>query len=427
MKQIVLTITAEAPLAIGQQKPGGSVSEALDYIPGSVIRGAIAAKILAQADSDPGPDEDGNEDDFHKLFLGNHAAVFQNAYPAITGFGSNECPLCNYDIGLLPATALSSKTNGGFKPGGSGVFDSLIDSYCAREYGHFYEPNDVTGDRVEPFKGFYSWHRAQEDENGQPVHLYQSHSVSKRVLTRVGINRRRATAEEQILYSIEVLNETQGKHSPQPSIYRSAILFKDDELASHLCEFIARFSTEFRLGGSTSRGLGKVHIQANLQDFSDDNLVESRIKLFNAELRKRWQLWNLFDTSKMLPEKKHFFTLNLQSDTILREDWRRTMVISEEMLRQATQVQEDGTLKLEIAYSSYDYRSGWNAAWGLEKDVELITNMAGAYLFSTESPDLWYEPLTKLEQHGVGDRTSEGFGQLKVCDEFHLIFREEPV
>jgi hypothetical protein len=35
------------------------------------------------------------------------------------------------------------------------------------------------------------------------------HSVSKRLLTRVGVNRRRATAEEQILYSIEVLNESQ--------------------------------------------------------------------------------------------------------------------------------------------------------------------------------------------------------------------------
>ena len=42
MKQLALTVTAQSPLAIGRRKPGGSVSEAEQYIPGSVLRGAIA-------------------------------------------------------------------------------------------------------------------------------------------------------------------------------------------------------------------------------------------------------------------------------------------------------------------------------------------------------------------------------------------------
>lgn len=42
MKEIQLTIKALSPLAVGRQKPGGSISEAQDYIPGSVIRGAIS-------------------------------------------------------------------------------------------------------------------------------------------------------------------------------------------------------------------------------------------------------------------------------------------------------------------------------------------------------------------------------------------------
>lgn len=428
MKQIVLTITTQAPLAIGQQKPGGSVSEALDYIPGSVIRGAIAAQILNQSDSVPERDANGSGDDFHKLFLDSNAAIFQNAYPAITKAGEDHYEESTEEVRLLPATALSSKTDSGFRPQNAGVFDSLIDSFCAREHGHFYEPNDLVGDRVEPFKGFYS-------KQGK---TYRSHSISKRLLTRVGINRRRATAEEQILYSIEVLNETQGKRSPQPSVYRGAIIIDDDiddDLATQLQQFITDHCTDFRLGGSISRGLGKVHVQAELQDFSEDDAVQSRIQDFNAKLRDRWRYWNLFDETKSLPDKQFFFTLNLQSDAILTEKWRRTTVISADMLRQFTQV-EDATLKLQLAYSSYDYRSGWNAAWGLQKDVELITNMAGVYLFSTEHPDSWYKSLADVEKRGVGDyplggttshRTSEGFGQIKVCDEFHLIFREEPV
>ena len=48
MNRIDLEIKARSPLAIGKQKPSSSVSEADEYISGSVIRGAIAAQILQQ-------------------------------------------------------------------------------------------------------------------------------------------------------------------------------------------------------------------------------------------------------------------------------------------------------------------------------------------------------------------------------------------
>ncbi|MCC3445280.1 MAG: CRISPR-associated RAMP protein Csx10, partial [Microcoleus sp. PH2017_03_ELD_O_A] len=46
MQRIELEIKVLSPLAIARQKPGGSISEAVDYIPGTVIRGAVAAQIL---------------------------------------------------------------------------------------------------------------------------------------------------------------------------------------------------------------------------------------------------------------------------------------------------------------------------------------------------------------------------------------------
>ena len=35
--------------------------------------------------------------------------------------------------------------------------------------------------------------------------------------------------------------------------------------------------------------------------------------------------------------------------------------------------------------------------------------------------------LNKLEQVGIGSRCSEGYGQVNVCDEFHLVMREDAV
>jgi CRISPR-associated protein Csx10 len=413
MKRIHLTITAEAPLAIGQRKPGASVSEAMDYIPGTVIRGAIAANILNQTSESPA---DG--DDFHTLFLNDNAAIFQNAYPAVLKRNDHQYAVSSGEIKVLPATALSSKTNSGFKPK-AGAFDALIDSFCAREHGHFYEPNDVKGDRVEPFKGFYSQHQGS----------YYAHSVSQRLLTRVGINRRRTTAQEEILYSIEVLDEFQGTAqdgTPQPTVYKSAILIEDDNLATALQTFLEQNSPYFRLGGSTSRGLGKVHIETQLEDIEEQaNSIKQRIAKINKNLIERWAFWNAFCESRSIAERT-FFTIVLQSDAILTEHWQRTTVISEAMLQRFAN-HPDPDIQLHMAYSSYDYRSGWNAAWGLQKDVELMTNMGSVYLFSTQHPEAWHEPLARLENKGVGDRVSEGFGQVRVCDEFHLVFRENAV
>ncbi|MCD8487749.1 MAG: CRISPR-associated RAMP protein Csx10 [Desertifilum sp.] len=408
MKQIDLTITAQAPLAIGGRKPGSSVSEAENYIPGTVIRGAIASKILSQA-SLLNHDLSENGGDFQALFLNEQAAIFQNAYPAIYKIGET-AQVTSDPIKVLPATAVSSKTDPGFQPQGHGVFDTLIDRFCADAYSHPYDPSCPEDQgRVEPIGGFYS----QNSRN------YYSHTVDKRLLTRVGINRRRATAEEQVLYSIEVLNETQGSNH-QPTVYHSSIIVQDDSLAEQLAQFIN--AHPIRLGGSASRGLGKVEIEADALDFSSN--VEDRIEKFNKAIEKRWKLWGMFgDPKGDFLEGKTFFSLDLQSEAILTEQWQRTTVISPEMLRDFANIVDD-SLTLHITYSSYDYRSGWNTAWGLMKDVDLVTNTGGVYLFSTQNPELWYEALEKLEQKGVGDRTSEGFGQIRVCDEFHLVFRE---
>jgi hypothetical protein len=85
MEAIELTLTAESPLAIGRQKPGGSISEAQDFIPGSVIRGALADLLLRQSRHRPGEALTG---DLAALFTEARAAVFTHAYP---GSGSRVC------------------------------------------------------------------------------------------------------------------------------------------------------------------------------------------------------------------------------------------------------------------------------------------------------------------------------------------------
>lgn len=424
MKRIQLEIKALSPLAVGGQKPGRSVSEAEDYIPGTVIRGAIAAHILQeyrQQERDQQPDElrqdfSQNGGEFQLLFLSENPVIFQNAYPGTIEI--NKKPILLEEVRVVPATALSSRTKPGFKTPkgrGYGVFDTLLDRFCAEGYSHLYDPTcPMDGGRVDTFAGFYSKFNDK----------YYSPSASKRLLTRVGINRRRATSEEQVLYSIEVLNESPQDQKKKPAIFFGAILVPDAQLADSLRQFINSRSEMFRLGGSISRGLGRVKITAKEPINAKIN-IRARIEEFNQKLRKRWDDWKIFGNPvEELAEKRTYFTIDLQSDAILNEQWRRTTVISESMLEQFTGL-TDSSLKLEMVYSSYDYRSGWNAAWGLMKDVELVTNKGAVYLFSTDKIDSWLAQLEELEIKGVGERTSEGFGQVQICNEFHFIFREK--
>ena len=423
MKKIQLHIEALSPLAIGKKK-AGAITTTEDYIHGSVIRGAIAANLLKESGhSHQDLTQDGG--DFQALFLGDRPAIFHNAYPAT--IQNNRRTLIQDEVKVLPATALSSKTNPGFlkksekrslkKEGG--IFDTLIDRFCSDRYGQPYDPISPTDEgRVDsPGITFYSKLHGK----------YYSHSVNKRLLTRVGINRRRATAEEQILYSIEVLNESEGRgEKPRPVSYSGSILVPENNLAEQLTQFINARQTNFRLGGSLSRGLGKVKMVAKLVDINSQ--IESRVTNFNEKLNQRWQEWSeTFDAIQSdWNSDRIFFTIDLQSDAILNEDWRRTTVISERMLQDFSEI-EDSSLKLHVAYSSYDYCSGWNAAWGRMKDMELVTNKGAVYLFSTNQKELWLQSLAELENKGIGERTLEGFGQIQVCNEFHLELWDNPV
>lgn len=438
MKCIELTILSQAPLAIGRQKPGGSVSEAEAYIPGSVIRGAIAGHILRLTDHRHS-DLSQNGGQFQALFLDQTAAVFHNAYPAIARLNPQESCWVDDPIRILPATALSSKANGGFKIEGKpddeqkgGVFDTLIDRYCAEQCDHAYDPSCPNDNgRVEPFSGFYSCTDGSSIE-----HRYRSHSTTTRFLTRVGINRRRATAQDEVLYSIEVLNEsfvrsTKVKYPKwEYFAYRSHVWVQDPDLADALTDYINRHQDTFRLGGGVSRGLGRIRLQAKASPYQSDQAraaVETRIKTFNEALLKRWELWAVMRQGEQtLPKKRTFFTLDLQSDAIFKEHWQRTMIVSPAMLCAAA-TQTDTTVQLHASFASYGYRAGWNAAQGVMKEMELVTNRGTVFLYSTEQPEAWYSALAEREIWGIGDRTPEGFGQLRVCDEFHTIFRENAV
>lgn len=460
---IPFMVIARSPLAIGERKPGGQFRESWPYIPGSLVRGAVAEILLREAKADH--DCDGYHQDnpeqresclFYRTLLGRAPALFGNAYPAPYD-GEYHAP----DDGMpqvIPATAVTCKDRSGFKrysrsgcrladePEPHGVFDTLIDRLCCEELkptGMLYHPscprydpaNPQCSGRVDKFTGFYVIRRS----GGGSIPFYQwltqkcqpegafkfeKTSVPQRILTRVALNRRRGVAEEGLLYSPFVL--TEGKRVPgekgveyQPSRF-VALIWAPKDLADVVRDALEKVDY---IGGGASRGLGRVEVRVT-ERFASATVGE-RLEAFNQVLRKRWELYKRLGGITEHPyDKGYFFIIGLQSDAILKRDgWLPTMVLDEEMLREAARVQ-DASLKLIRSYATYGYRGGWQSAWGLPKEVEVTARMGSCYVFWTQDIGLWEPALAQLEITGVGERRAEGFGRVRVCDEFHLILRE---
>lgn len=395
--ELTIAVTLASPIVPGGRKPTGQVIEALQHISGGLLRGAVANAWLAAS-------EDGQPDaDFKQLFLGERVGIFRNCYP-----GSN----------VLPATAIGCKDFDGFlaenDPEKHGIFDTLFQRLAAEKVDWLlYDPKcPHCGDngRVEAQSGFYT----------RSDNRYVKRTLNTRLLTRVAINRQRKVAADALLYNLNAVDPLVIKSSGDSENIR---LHGSARVPSSLVSQVADTLQKRvqRLGGGSSRGLGRVHIA--VQRCDDTNTLEQRIHGFNEALKTVWESYSRRPNVEMDPFEGTYFSINLQSDAILEENWRKSMVLTASMLKATADCNVD--VSLIRSFASYDYVSGWNAAWGLPKGIDLITRIGSVFVFHTSKIDAWIPALRTLEKIGIGSRREEGFGQILICDPFHLRTREE--
>jgi CRISPR-associated protein Csx10 len=164
--------------------------------------------------------------------------------------------------------------------------------------------------------------------------------------------------------------------------------------------------------------------QANETEIKND--LKARVAAFNQKLRERWRLWEQLPCNGEpvhRPGEGTFFAVLLASDAILREGgWTPTVRLESQMLGKPL-----ADAELLRCYANLDYRGGWNTGQRLPKDTDLIASMGGVYVYHTSrslDDESLIEAMCELEEQGVGDRRVEGFGQARVCDEFHQVIQE---
>ena len=83
--ELKIEITLKSPILPGGRKSTGQAVEAVHYIRGRLIRGAIAKEWLSDSETNE-PNHD-----FQQLFLNDGAGIFRNCYPGPKYFTGNSC------------------------------------------------------------------------------------------------------------------------------------------------------------------------------------------------------------------------------------------------------------------------------------------------------------------------------------------------
>jgi len=402
IERLHVELAAKSPLCFGERRPGGQFRETPGYVPGAALRAAVAMRLLDRADVSPAA--------FQEIFVGGARgpAVFSDACPG---------------VGVLPATAVSCKCHNGFQGDGRhGVKDTLVERLCFEALGPagpLLLPRCQCGDRMQAVESrFYR-------RDGQ---AFLSAKLTQQLLTRVAINRRRATAEDELLYSPIVIAE--GRLDADGNYDETR--FNGTVIAAAHGDLLETELRELRsVGSGNSRGLGQVKISVTRELADRDSelaALQERTQALNEEIRNFWQAVRQLPGCKSPehdPDTGTYFTLDLQSDAVLKEHgWLPAITLTGEMLKELSAV-DDSTLSLVRCYSGCDYRGGWNLAWRLPKDVQVVIPRGSVFIYWTRNFEKWKARLLDLEYWGIGERTSEGFGRVRVSDEFHVFASKE--
>jgi CRISPR-associated Csx10 family RAMP protein len=424
-------------------------NETNDFIPASALRGTLASAICMKSPKwqceqcslrSPTTSSYGDvksECNFDKIFIDGGKIRFEHLYPLRYDSYAEEGR-------VFPATAVSCKRKPGilteflYKPYKEketrkvydkpphGVFDILIPQFAYQllnNYGYDFKCPECKS-KVEPFSGFYNFVPTNElasqsffaKETKYRTAIVKS-SSPKRRLVRTAINRYSRTAEEGLLFSLEVVEEI--------SYFYSTVTVEQDDLAPIIQTELKKLKNR-RFGGVRSRGLGEIG-SAYYINFVD----------FDSELRERVETFNHFlkgYLKKLSPDAEcadAYFTINLQSDAILRnERGEQAAVINEDLLKTQLQSLQPGLsldgLKLVKWVTSQSLYSGWSDAWKLPKNVGSAIGSGSVFVFKVDAlTDELISALEQLQVWGIGERCEEGYGRLIICDPFHWGFQDK--
>lgn len=409
-----IKIFAHTPLSLGDESKLGNFEQTLNFIPGAILRGAVAARTLKdcplpdhQVDHSTCPQKDTCP--FWQIF-GKEEVHFGYSYPGKLG-PVYPFPLtahtCKYNPGLPNPESLLVDGHGIYDLlAGRFIYELLADpEFPARDVllpavGRTRLPLvDAPAEKcprcqadLAPASGFYV--------PGSP--LVAGSEPHTRRTAHVSINRARGVAEEGLLFTQETLDARAA----------GALFFGLVRAPDHLAATLEPFlQGEYYLGRGRSRGLGQVTLEPGLP--YDEPDLPTRFQAFQDGLRVALRRWR-----PALPNLPSRLPGNLASLTLISpasfETAGRPALVPDPV-----EIGLPGAVLLR-AWTRPTVLSGWDQAARLPRRTRLAAAAGSVYLFHLPGEAGDYLPaLQALEDEGLGGERSRGLGQVQVCARIH--------
>lgn len=390
VQEIFVTLRPRSALRMGRVKATGAYLDTLQYLPGSVLRGALAEWLILNGKA-------------KEILPTIRRMRFGNLFPSLTD-GVYALP--------FPLTALECKVKPGFKEAprdkprekGHGVRDTLLLALAYSEMERMFDfrfsvPMVLRcrecGGRMERASGFY----AHLPEGWVKVR------VKTAMQTKVALSRHRRASQEGMLYRVIAIRLEEVSFVGRLWVEEE----KDLEL---LMEAVSNVG----VGSLTTRGFGRAELKETEASLPS---VRERVEKFNQKLKEVWE--GLADLASQVGfnvpgEPKHtYFSLDFLSPAILR-DAGGLPTLKFEISR------KEGRLAPVFWVTQPFFVSGWSTAWGLPKPSALAAGMGSVYVYKVEgSLEEIVPKLEELEASGATeDRAEEGLGEILICHPFHL-------
>jgi CRISPR-associated Csx10 family RAMP protein len=425
MTQVAIWIDTVSPLSIrGDHAPGGS--ETARYIPGSTLLGSLAnAHRMKYRERAP---------QFVQFFLAEQLS-YPNMYPAsFPSLDDDEMQDIRQPVYPLPKTAQTCKRFPGFlylskkevennveqRHGARDTLLYLTVFALLRQQGN----EDAALAALEPLIRCEYRNPQTGRQCGETMHHFDGYMSSDskghlmlaqlyvRLQTHTGIDREWGTVQETILYNRAVIEE-------DTRLWGTLKLPNDEQLVGEFTEFVRTASEAglVRIGTGRTRGLGKVAIQAHTLDEEDRfKTFQTRLENFNAAVQKQAAASGV---SELAP---FYLAMTLHAPLIYRDHCLRYYAsIDGETLAKLSDLPD--AFEKDCLYQAASTRRvmGWNDVWGMPKGQELAIETGSVFLYSCTQKltEQHLRLLFDLEEHGIGQRLSEGYGRVVFSDQFH--------
>ncbi len=407
--RVKVSVKPKSPLVLGGGSNVQNVWSSLSSIPGSVLRGALAQLILKEISPE--------DRAFQTIFTSSSPARFGWLYPLYLSEDGLAVDGLNHNVYPAPCTAWACKAHGtdhGLVDTLSGQILRSIPADGGEKEGRFCRQCEGQ-ERLERWRGFVA-----RGGNGRPGF---TKPLRGRPLVRVGLNRMTETAEEGILYVLEALPPRKGGAQPAEGVQQLVFVgywTMTESQWEHLKKLLEQSllaqdnGYQFRIGTARSRGMGKVVLRFKEVPLPTRQAIAERIDSFQPK-----------DSDGSLVDPEHlWFSLTARSPVLVLDEWGLPAeTITPELLSFYANYNVSDFVKLckEATLIEREALGGWSQTWGMPKPVNMV--IAAGSVFTYCAPvverDAIVDLLADLETTGIGERLSEGLGDLVACDELH--------